>query len=317
MKQMILDLTDPSDISEVDHNVDLFHGICNSLKLPSSMITLIDESEGKFHTDLMKSVFEGFSDKFNTKLLYVEKEGDSTTPVQYSNIHPYYSLHPMNVEEWTSFVREYVEVNCSGLLKHLEDYNGVTPNNIKYGMSLYDFVDLPGCGLVFSHYNNEGSTSVRLYIKVGNIVYYMPSKVFNRSSGRYNKVTNHNYPDSIKMLILSLQTIDMDDLRGTVELLKSGINTRRTKVLSIEEILTLLSTCKEEAPEELSKYCSDMYVEDPDSMSDQLWRLTNLNKTLGSVLDSFKSPVKSPDARRYLGQLVYDTLVCDRLYKEG
>lgn len=316
MKQKIFDLADPNDLEVLrDPDENLLEQVCALMKVSTPLFNLVKSSEGKFKDALVDALLESFSGRFNTKLLYVETlEGDEG--VTYTNPHPYYAVNPLTVEQWFDLITEYMDMNCRDLFNFVEKYKETTPYNVTYGVMLYEFASIKNAGLVFYHYNSESSTSVRLYVKVGDIVYYMPYKVFGKSSGRYNRATNHNYPESIKLMILSLQNMDMDDIASKVAIIIGGIEDRKSKILSMEEVLNLLGTCRDDTPSELMDYCSSMYTEESDKMSDQLWRLTYLDKTLGEVLDSFTHPVKSTDTRTYLGQLAYDTLVCDRLYNK-
>lgn len=316
MRQRIIDLTDPQDLEDFqDESLDLIDQVCILLKINPPLFEFLKKSKGRFREGFSRAILESFSSKFNTKLLYVE-DNEIDGVHKFCNPHPYYAVNPLQVEEWFDLMKEYMSVDCKDLFTLVESSKGVTQYGVTYGVMLYEFTQIPGAGLVFFHHNSESSTYSRLYIKVGNVTYYMPYKVFGKSSGRYSKITNHNYPESIKMMILSLNNLDMDDLASKITILIGGINDRRSKLLSIEEIQTLLGYLKDEAPASILEYYSEIYSEEPDKMSDQLWRLTYLNKTLGEVLDSFQSPIKSDDARTYLGQLAYDTLICDRLYKE-
>lgn len=316
MKQRIFDLADPNDLEVLkDPDMNLLEQICALMKVSTPLFDLVKSSEGKFQDALIDALLSTYSSRFNTKLLYVEvldEEGE----VVFTNPHPYYAVNPLTVEQWFDLITEYMDMDCKDLFKFVEKSKETTSYNVTYGSMLYEFTAIKNAGLVFYHYNSESSTSVRLYVKVGDMIYYMPYKVFGKSSGRYNRATNHNYPESIKLMILSLRNIDMDDLASKVAIIVGGIEERKSKNLSMEEVLNLLGTCRENTPSELMDYCSSMYTEESDKMSDQLWRLTYLDKTLGEVLESFTDPVKSTDTRTYLGQLAYDTLVCDRLYRE-
>lgn len=318
MNQLILDLTDPTDVAKYiePDDVSIKDNVFSMLRLGLPLLNLCKESEGEFRSKILGAVIESYKTKFNTNLLYIEDLGEDVKEGRFTSFHPYYTLCPLKVEDWFNLVKEYVEMNCKDILHFDSQSEGTTYYGSKYGSILYEFNAIPGCGLVLTHYNSEGSTSVRLYIKDDNVVFYMPSKVFNKSSGRYNKVTGHNYVESIKMMILSFNSINVDDLIGTVTLLKDSINVRRSKEVSVEEIMTLMKSCREESPEYLNEYCTEMFAELPDNMNDMLWRLTKFDKTLGDVLDSFKKTIVSMDARLYLGQLAYDVLVCDRLCKE-
>lgn len=310
MKQRVIDLSDPYELESVsDHEGEILSHLCNLLKLGTPIADLV--KKGSFG-NLTEAVYESFSQKFNTKFLYVEESKDG----KYENPHPYYAVHPLTVEDWFILVKDYMTINCSDLFEFVESHEEVTPTNVAYGTMLYKFKGIQDdAGIVFYHYSSESSTIVRMYINVDGMTYYMPYRVFSKSSGRYNRMTKNEYPESIKMMILSLQSIDMDDIQNTVFLQKKVIEERKSKILSVEEITTLLSKCGSEAPEELTQICSDLYSEEPDRMNDLLWRYTNLNKTLGDVLSMFKKPIESTEARIYLGQLAYDTLVCDRLYR--
>ena len=314
-KQIVLDLSNRSDLDTLSSNKELLdHYLGTILKLPAPIVDYITANIGSPEVlELLKSTLES---KYNTESLYAEKSV-SDNRVVYSNVHPHYAKHPLTVEEWISLVDEQVQCTCPNITA-VEDGEYIltesTSNEVVYKM--YRFRKHPNMGYVLRHSCADSNTSVRLYLEDKGCVFYAAPRVYGRSSGRYNKVTDSYYPESVKMLILSLSTDNVDDLVSTLVLLRADLNLN--KVLSLEEIQSAVLHCKEEVPNLLKVRYSEIVASADDiQLSDPLWRCTNFKLTVGDVLSMFESGTpKNPEIREFLGSLLSTPVISERLYKE-
>ena len=310
-KQCVLEITDRGDQNVIFETPVILDTLLRSfLKLPAPIIAYYNENPVALNRDL---VADSYTEKYGTSSIYVEVQ-DSDKPV-YSNIHPFYGRHPLTCTEWVKLMDENIELLCREFMP-VED-GEYTETSLEGNVTIYKQYlcrKHPEIGLVFRHSSCETSTSARLYLEKDNVVYYFPSKVFNRTSGRYNRFTSAYYPESIKMMLTSISTLDIEDLNTTAYLLYEGVS--MTKPLSVEELQTILMGCSMYAPESLKSLYEEILDPTDDHMMDLLWRCTNLKKSLGEVLKTFSTGTpKNPEVREFLGSLLYHPLVADRLYK--
>lgn len=314
-KQKILDLTDESDLRTLLESPELLsHYLSKVLKLPSPIVKFFTlEGEGQDIPTILKDAFEV---KTGTSSLYMEV-GEVEGKTVYSNIHPYYAKHPLTIDEWRELIEEQIEYSCPHIVA-VDDgeyiYEEASTNKVIYKQ--YRFRKRPDCGYVLRHSCSDSATTARLYTEKDGVVYYLPSKVYNKSSGRYNKVTDSYYPESIKMLLLSMGSDNLEDLVNTIFILREELITSKT--LSLEEVQTIITRCKGQAPAPLQEeYESLVSSADEEKLNDLLWRCTNFTLTVGDILKLFeKGTPKNPEIREFLGTLLCTPVMSERLYKE-
>lgn len=315
-KQKILDLSDSSDLRTLVESPELLKTyLTKVLRLPEPIVKyFMLGTEGS--QDIPTVLKDSFESKTGTSSLYVEAEEVDGKPT-YSNVQPYYAKHPLSIEEWRELLEEHMQYSCPQVVE-VEDgeyiYEDRPSNRVIYKQ--YRFRKNPDCGYVLRHSSSESTTTVRLYTVKDGVTYYLPSKVYGKSSGRYNRVTDSYYPESVKMLLLSLGADNQEDLIGTIYLLRSELV--HSKSLSLEEVQTVMTVCKGQAPDNLrSQYERMISAADESKLSDLLWRCTNFKLTVGDILNAFKKGTPpNPEIREFLGSLLSTPVMSERLYKE-
>jgi len=249
--------------------------------------------------------------------MYENVTGDTTLVVEYTG-KEISSIHPdkyLPIGEYNSISRIVSSMSDNPRVRLVEFISEDDSFSLLYTTDKY----INYGGIVFRIYRGYTSVWVRRYLNIDGQILYLPSKFYNRTSGRYDRYTE-DYSLSIDTLVQRvLSEIETPEFMSDLISQHDSINLEDR--LSLEEISEIVSASNELSVVEslIKDYSSDSSFES--KYDDYLWRCTNIKDTsIGRVLSTL-SDLKNKDVlyrsslREKCGEIFSGIKIADRLYK--
>lgn len=251
------------------------------------------------------------------KELYTKYHGDSTLVIEKLNgsivgIRPEKYL-PIGITNSISRVLRALSDNPRMIYQEtiLEDNISVL-----YSMEKYQSEG----GIVFMFYPESNSVYVRRYLNLDGLIVYLPSRYYNRSSGRYDRFTG-DYSLSIDTLVQRILS-EVETLEFMSDMLEQKASIEYRKELTLEEVSRIAGSTGDSTVvvKMLEPYEDDVDFED--KFEDYLWRCTNLKAsghtvgdTLGKLKDFSEEVLCSTKFRETVGDIFSGIKIADRLFE--
>lgn len=300
---VVLDLDDPSDLQTLLNHENLTRYLLSDmLRLPTEFVGYYLKNGMDDNT--VSLVLSAYSCKYNTSRIFYKETNDII-----SDISPYYHVGTLTCPKWFEKVGELVSDLCEGL-EYREDTEEVRDGTD--ASVLLRFRKNPQNGYVMMYSEVSGVTTVRLYTESLGTTVYLPHTIYNKSSSRYNRITDSHLQESLELLILSLSKDDYLSLSADIYS-KSTVE----KVLSLEEAEKVYTSLHGDVPTEfMALFMDTCDCREEENYKYPLWRCTNLRVTLDKVLETCKDQRISKDAREYLGTLLVSKVMSEQIAQQ-